>query len=516
VCCVQSSQLFVVSMTEDSLKSNSEETGSSIISGTRWTTFSQAASQVIRVGVSLGLARLLAPADFGLMAMALLVIGFVELFKDLGTVAAIVQVKALTPALLDSVFYLNLFVAACCSLAAFILAPLIAQFFSQPELTIIVRVLSLLFVISAASLVMRALMQRSLLFARFAAIELVSAVGYGFVALLLALHGLGVWCLVIATLASAFLQTFLFWSLSQWKPRFQFAVSEIRRILHFSANITGAQCFSYFIFQTDKILIGRFLGETALGFYSMAQRLLEMPITFITQPVSKVLFPAFSALQHDNMQIAALYSRAAGAIALCTFPLLACFAIVSSPFVGLILGPKWSPIVPLIQVLVIPTAIQTIAMTVGAIYMAKGKSNWLFLWQVVAGTSTVVAMFIGIRGGLSGLTWAYTAVIVVLTYPAFAVPFRLIGFPVPVFFRALLPCLVSTVIMLLTAVAAGILLDRAGATPLYSRLISAALGLFAYISAIYLWKPPAFFDFLEFFRAKAKANTLVRIRSCSA
>jgi len=479
-----------------------EETRGQIISGTRWVTMGQGGAQVVRFFVSIVLARLLVPADFGLMAMALLFVGLMELFKDLGTVSALIQAPELSPVLLNSVFFLNVLIGVLGFVGIYIGAPLAALFFAQPSLTLILRVLAVSFIVSSLGLVMRALLQRNLQFGRLAAIELTASVAYGVVAVSLAMAGSGVWALVIGSIASAIVPTVLLWFSSSWRPQAHVRFGQLRQIFHFSASMTGSSVFYYVIYQTDKVLIGRFLGENALGLYSMAQRLLEVPVNFITKPIMNVLFPAFSGIQKDNTQIGLLYSRACSAIALLTLPLLASLALLSEPFVSIVLSDKWRPAIPLITILALPTAIQCVSMTVGAIYLAKGKANWLFFWQVAAGSLTVIGMMVGLRFGLSGLAMAYASVITLLTYPAFAIPLRLIGLPVRTFFKSLLPCILATLLLISVCLGVRSVLGFTGLNPLLIQLVSGGLGLSAYVIAMATMKPPALADLREFLLPK--------------
>lgn len=479
-----------------------EATRGRILSGTRWATLGQGGAQLLRFLVSIVLARLLAPADFGLMSMALLFVGLIELFKDLGTVSSLIQAPELSPVLLNSVFFLNVLIGLIGFAAIFIGAPLAAIFFAQPSLTPILRVLAGSLIVSSLGLVMRALLTRNLQFGRLAAIELIASVAYGLVAVSLALTGSGVWSLVIGSLVSSIVPTVLFWFSSPWRPGAQVRLGQLRQILHFSAHMTGSAIFGYLIFQTDKLLIGRFMGDSALGLYSFARRLLEVPINFITQPISNVLFPAFSGIQNDNAQIALLYSRACGSIAFLTLPLLAFLALFSEPFVSLVLGDKWRPAIPLITILAVPTAIQCIAMTVGAIYLAKGKANWSFYWQVTAGSLTVIGMLAGLKFGLAGLSAAYASVIVLLTYPGFAIPLRLIGLPVGMFFKSLLPYLFATLLLMGVCLGVRFLLGLAGLNPLLIHLVSGGAGLSVYVIAMVWIKPPALVDLREFLLPK--------------
>ena len=206
-----------------------EETRGRIISGTRWLTMGQGGAQVVRFFVSIVLARLLAPAEFGLMSMALLFVGLMELFKDLGTVSALIQAPELSPLLLNSVFFLNVLIGMLGFAVIYLGAPLAVLFFAQPSLTAILRVLGGTLIISSLGLVMRALLQRNLKFGRLAAVDLAASVAYGVVAVILAITGTGVWSLVIASIASSIVTTGLVVFLFLEAPGFRCASASSAR-----------------------------------------------------------------------------------------------------------------------------------------------------------------------------------------------------------------------------------------------------------------------------------------------
>lgn len=459
----------------------------------------QVGSQVIRFLVVLLLARLLSPSDFGLVAMALVVIGFAELFKDLGTVPALVGVRQLTSALVDSVFVLNALIGLGSFAVIYSVAPAIARMYAQPELALIIRVMALTLIISSVGLAKRALLQRDLRFGQLAAIDLVAGLIQGLVAVVLATAGFAVWSLVVASIGSAAATTVGLWFSSSWRPRLVFQWQYVKSIAHFSVSMTGSQIFSYLISQADKLLIGVFLGDVALGLYSVAQRLMETAIGFVTAPVMKVLYPAFASIQNDNKQIAALYTRACGTIALITLPLLTGLALLAAPFVMVVLGTKWAAVIPIMIILAFPTIIQCLAVTVGAIYMVKAKAHWLLYWQIAAGALTACSYLIGLRWGIIGVGIAYATAILFLAYPAFAIPFRLIDLRVGRFGKALLPYLLATTLM---AGAIGIvraLLDTFHAPGLLVLLVTGVAGMLAYLASVVWLKPPALSDIAEFF-----------------
>ena len=152
-----------------------------------------------------------------------------------------------------------------------------------------------------------------------------------------------------------------------------------------------------------------------------------LPRDSITQVLSRVLFPAFSRMQDNADRLRASYLRSCGAIAFVTFPMMSGMAVVAEPFVHGLLGDKWLPALPVIWILAAVGAMQSVGSTVGQLYLAKGRADWLFRWGITAGTLTVLSFLLGIPWGIIGVATAYALVNCVLLYPLFAIPFRLVN-----------------------------------------------------------------------------------------
>jgi PST family polysaccharide transporter len=462
-----------------------------IMAGARWTTLAQALTQLFRFLLAMFLARLLAPAEFGLMTIALVTVGLVDLVKDFGTTAALVRAADVSQRLLNAIFYFNVLLGAVAVIVLSTLAEPIAAAYSEPDLVSIVQVLAGTILISSLTLPQRGLIVRELRFGRLAAIDLAATGVYGLVALLLALSGLGVWSLVLGTVASTLASTVLLWQLSSFRPGLAVDLPGLRGLAGFSLNMTGTQVFSYLLTQADRLLIGAVLGQTAVGLYAVAHQMTDAALAFITTPVTKVLFPAFASIEHDDQLIASLYTRACATIACLAFPILIGFALVAEPLIAVALGDKWGGLVPIILVLTTPKLVQSLAMTLSAIYQAKGRADWLFRWQVFAGATTVGSFGIGMFWGLQGVAWAYAAATLLLTYPAFALPFRLIHLPVTTFARSLLPYVAGSLVMAVAVLLAQAALDAAAVAPWLLLLGSVAVGVVVYAAIMLRFRPQA-------------------------
>lgn len=359
--------------------------------------------------------------------MAAVVIGFIELFQDLGTATAVIQRKDPSPALLASMFWLNAGFGFAAMLVLYLASPLAGAFYREPQVIPIMQALSLSFLLSGLSNLQKSLLERDLKFNKLARIEIGTALFATLVGIAAAFLGHGAWSLVYQMLAGNFALTLLLWGASGWRPSRQFDWAEVRSVMSFSLNLTGASIFNYFARNADKLLIGRFLGSQDLGYYDLAYRLMQYPLQSISAVIGRVMFPLYSRMQDDAGQFGRSYLKVASMIALISFPLMLGMTAVAEPFVLTLFGAAWNPVIPLVLILAPLGAVQSITTTVGNIYMAKGRADWALWWTIGAGLLIVLSFVLGLRWGILGVTASYAIMSLLLTYPAFAVPFRLIG-----------------------------------------------------------------------------------------
>ena len=344
-------------------------------SGIRWSAVSYIGRQIVQFFSLAVFARLLTPSQFGLVGMALVVVNFILIFKDLGTSSAIIQRRELSQNLLSSIYWFNVLFGLITSIITFIVAPFIAQFYNEPQITPILRVLSLVFVISGLSILHQTLLQRDQKFNRLAIIEL-SATGFGAITgIVAALNNAGAWSLVIQALTYSSSTTVLLWIFNYWKPRMKLRWIDVKSISNYSLNLTGFNITNYFARNLDNILIGRYLGSQQLGYYTLAYQIMITPVQVVSNIVNRVMFPAYSQIQDDIPRFQRIYIRTAGAIALISFPLMLGIMVVNQPLISTIFGSTWMPVSIIILILAPVGMAQSIGTTVGVIYQAKGRER---------------------------------------------------------------------------------------------------------------------------------------------
>jgi PST family polysaccharide transporter len=383
------------------------------------------------------LARLLSPADFGIVAMAAVVIGFANIFRDFGTVPAVIQRRELDAPLLNSVFLLNGLIGSALALLLAAAAPLIALAMREPELSPVLRSLAIVFPIVSAGLVQQGLLEREVRFRPVALIEFAAAVAGLAAAVLGALAGWGVYSLVLQMIVSATVTTAGLWAVSAWRPGRQMSLSQLRDLVKFSGNVVGFSTINYFARNMDSILIGRFLGATDLGFYSVAYKLMMWPLQNISWVAGRALFPNLSRLQDDKEQLSRSYVRGSAAVFTVTAPLTLGLFVLREPFVLALLGESWRTVADLLFWLAPVSLVQSVGTTVGWLYLSTGRADLMFKFALLYSAASVSAFLIGLQWGVLGVAAAYCVSSLLLFWPSLAVPFRLVGLGVGRFLRRL-------------------------------------------------------------------------------
>jgi O-antigen/teichoic acid export membrane protein/glycosyltransferase involved in cell wall biosynthesis len=481
----------------DQPRADDEFRPEAIFSGVRWTSAGQVALESIRMLVSIVLARLLAPADFGLVSMGMVVTGFLVVIQYLGTSGVVIQRKELSDRLLSSLFWLNFLFGFLLTIGLMAAAHPLAMLYHREEVAPIIRVLGASFVITAIGAVPSALLNRRMQFDRIAKAGLWAAAVQGITGITLAFMGYGPWALVLSTLAYSVVSSICLWIMAAWTPRIQFDWPAIKNNLSMMLSLTSGNIIQFLVGDVDKFIIGRWLGDTTLGFYTMATRFCLYPPNTIAPILTRVLYPAYSRLQDDNLAIQQVLIRAAGGIAFITMPLMVGLLMLASPFVNVVLGSKWEFSIGLIVLLAPVGILQSIAAGANGVMLAKDKSQWIFWVSLIRGVSTILALLAGIPWGIFGVATAYLLVSFPLATVGFIVASRLINMKVWKPFWELRPYVIGAALMASAIFAVKWLLAQMGAP--MSAVLSAGMvtGVVVYGWTMLVMRPPAVADMVR-------------------
>jgi O-antigen/teichoic acid export membrane protein len=466
---------------------------SQVTSGAAWSSVGSVARQAVNLISFSILGRLLSVEVYGLMGMVNLFTNFLTLFTDLGLSYAIVRRDQVEREFLSSMFWLSGGTGLLAALVLFAVSWPAVLWFGEPELRALLQVMSLSFVVSSLGTVPMALMIRAFSFQRIAAIELTGGIVGALTSVTAAWYGMGVWSLVFGSSAGLALQTLLFWTFSPFRPLAVFRMDDVRSIFSFSSNLSGFTIINYFSRNADNWIIGSYLGKTELGYYSQAYNLMLFPLQMVTGVLGRVLYPAFSQMKDDLPRFQAAYVRVCAAIALLTFPMMLGLAVVARPLLHHWLGDKWDKAGLLLMILAPVGMLQSIGGTVGNIYTSKGRTDLLLRWGLFAAAVNLTAFLIGRYWGSIGVAIAYAIAALVLVYPNFAVPGKLIGLRIKTLAIALAPVLWMALAM--ATVVAGFLklMPGRGIFELAGAII---LGIAVYGALIVRFQPSGYLEVL--------------------
>jgi O-antigen/teichoic acid export membrane protein len=432
------------------------------LAGLTWSGLSQGIKQVSQFVITAVLARLLSPDDFGLLGMATVFTGFVSIFSEMGVSGALVQKQNADERHYSSAFWLNVVAGIVLMFVFIIVAPAIAAFYGKVQLHPILAALALNFFLSAFTIIQQAILTKQMDFRSLAICEVSAVIGAGIVGIIFALKGAGVWSLVYQSLTFQFVNSVLLWHYSSWRPKPVFSFAAIKDIFAFSANMTAFQVVNYFARNVDYLLIGKFLGTHSLGLYTLAYKLMMVPLQNISWVLAKVMFPAFSKIQDDLPKVREVYLKMVQMIASVTFPLMAVLFIVAPQFIHVIYGPQWYPVIDLIRVFCFCGMIQSIATTVGTIYQSLGRADIQLRMGLMGATVSTSAIVIGLQWDIYGVAIAYTICALLWSQYTFYVAMKMLALPGKRFYtilgKGLLMCIPMVLIGFL--VQSSILPDR--------------------------------------------------------
>jgi O-antigen/teichoic acid export membrane protein len=419
----------------------------SAASNVRWILLSQSVRVLAQlIGVTV-LARLLPPRSYGVMALATIVINLALLFRDMGSSAAIIQAKVLTPTLSATVHWANVALGLSIGVVVAISGPLMSAVFHEPALAKILFLLAFVFPIGSFSIVHQALLERESRFRLVVTAEIIAALMGLILAILAALLGAGVYSLVLQVFTTMLISTIGIVLLSDFRPSWNWSRRDFHTIAAFGGNLSAFNFLAYLARNSDSIVIGRFLGATALGIYSIAYRIMLLPVQNLTWVATRALFPIMSRQGNQLSEIAALYLKAVGLIAFVSAPMMAGLFALRELFVDVVLGEKWHSAAALLAWLAPVGVIQSLVSTTGSVSMARGRTDLLLRLGVLGSLLQISGFLIGSTWGIEGVAAGYLCASVLNAVPALHFTGRLIGVTVGMLARRVAPAMTVALVM---------------------------------------------------------------------
>lgn len=380
--------------------------------------------QVIQVLALIVLARLLVPADFGLLAMVMAVIGIANIFRDLGLSAATIRAPEITPAQASTLFLINIGFGALMTLCVSLAAPLLALLYDDPRVISITLVLAWTFLLSGLGTQHQALLRRQLRFKTLAWMNL-GAVAVGqTTAIILALLGYGYWALVASMLITHLAKTLFAWWANPWRPGRPELDKQVRGMISFGGYLVVFTLLGYFAANAHNVIIGWQYGASEVGFYSRAFTILTLLLGYVLAPLDVVAPAALARMVDDPPNYNESYLHTVAMMLLLTAPIGFACVVGASDIVAVVLGGQWDESVIILQILALAAVPQTLCSSSGWLYLSHGDTRRMMQWGVGGWGTLIVLLLLGTNFGIRGVAIAYTAGMFVLLYPCMVMAFR--------------------------------------------------------------------------------------------
>lgn len=386
-----------------------------IIEGSAWLMLIKVSVKGTGFISSLILARVLSPADFGVLGIALLATSLLEMFSQTGFDSALIQKEGDISGYLDSAWVVSMIRGALLSLIIFLSAPLFAAFFDCPKARDILRFLALCPLISGLKSVGPVFFRKELDFKKLFVLQTSDGLAYSIVALSAAFFLKNVWALALGLVASNTVSLIVTYLIHPYRPGFRFDLKKAGELFHFGKWMLGTQAVLFFVNRGDNTFVGKMLGTAALGFYAMAYNIAFLSFSEVNQLFINVLFPAYAKLQDSPRKLQEAYFKIIQLLAFLSIPVAGFIFIFAHDFTRLFLGEKWLPMVPSLKILALSGALVSIGGSAGTLLAGVGKPK--ITTKVVSVRLAVMAVLIyplSARWGIFGtsLTVLISTVIV--------------------------------------------------------------------------------------------------------
>ncbi len=444
--------------------------------------------------VSIFLARLLEPSDFGLIAMVMVLIGIAQIFTDIGLGAALIQRRRVLPVHYNSVFYFNLFIASALTAVTYFSASAIAEFYNNDELIPLAEVMSFSFIIAALSSLQSIKLRKELNYKLLTKILLTSAFISGVVGVSLAFYGAGVWSLVVQNLLQGIIYNVLIWSAAQWQPSLQFSFKALFQLWGFGFRMFLTGLIDKVFTRLDYLIIGKLFDAASLGFYQRAKSLNLFVIRYSSESLMSILFPVLSQVQNNLPRFQQIVIKGYGVINFVTFLLLGGLYLVSEELIVLLFGDKWLPSVHIFKILVLSGFVIPVGALLMNILMSRGKSKIILRMAIYKLSVSILNFIVLYIWGINA--FMYGLIVVGLWDLSINIFFasREISLPAVTFVK---PFIVQVSIAIFTVIVTNLMTENLNLIDIIMLMIKGSIFTFVYVLINYLIQTSSFNYFLE-------------------
>lgn len=386
---------------------NSQELRHTVVKGSLALVFSQGISFGLSIVSTMVLARLLIPADFGIIGMVTVLINFLIMFKDVGLSTATIQNEKIDSQQISTLFWFNALISLGLGIVILLSSPLIAIFYKKPELTAITAVLSFSFVIQGFTIQHSALLQRHLKFTALAINDIIAQISMMAVAITMAAFGFRYWALVGGNIARTVTLVALTFYSCPWLPGKMQKGAGVRSMLKFGGHLTLSNFVNYLSRNLDSLLIGRVIGAAPLGLYSRAFNLLMTPLTQIRAPLTTMSLPVLSSLKNDPTRYQNYFQKLLDISVSLALPVSVYCFLESEFLIRILLGQQWMGAVPVFKILSVAGVFVATSGAPGLVMLSHGFSKRYMYLTIVTSVIISISFIAGVSFGITGVAFGY-------------------------------------------------------------------------------------------------------------
>ncbi|MBZ0329193.1 lipopolysaccharide biosynthesis protein [Halomonas sp. ANAO-440] len=477
------------------------------MAGVLWNFLEQLSKRGISIAVTLLLARLLLPEDFGLLAMMSVFVTIASVLMDSGLKQAVIRKKNAQQADYNTAFYANILVGILSYSILYISAPWISSFYDEPRLVLLIRVAGLLVIINSFQIVQSAILSRKLNFKAQLQASVPASILSGSFAVFLAYNGAGVWALVAQMMLSGLLLTIFLWRLQSWRPSLTFSWSSFKEMYSFGYKLFLASLLSHFTKNIYVLTIGSVFGTAVAGLYYFSYRLKELVVSQLVSAVQKVTFPALATMQDDNVRLKKSYRKVLRATTFVLFPCILLTASLAEPLFEFALPERWLDASIYLQIMFLASMLYPLHAINLNILKVKGRTDIYLGISVFRKFFTFFVLFISYRYGVVGILVGQIFLSIFAYIPNSYYSHKLIGYSVR---EQLADCASSFILSAVIFSGIYFSVQYLVWSPLVKLLFFAPLGVMLYIGLAKIFKVKAYKQIEELVRSRLNIRGIGR------
>ena len=360
-----------------------DSTTKKTVKGMVWSVIDRFAGQGVQFLMSIIIARLVMPTDYGLIAMLTIFLAIAQTFVDSGFGSALVQKKDRTETDFSTAFYFNIAVSTFAYIILFFSAPFIADFYNQDKLVAVTRIAGLSLIINSFGVVQLARLTITLDFKKTAVATLTAVSISGILGIIMAYYGYGVWSLVAQTLSNNIINVIMLWVIAKWHPKLVFSTKSFKSLFGFGSKLLLSSLLHTLYVNLYSLIIGKFFSAKDLGYYNRANALAMFPSTNLSNVIMRVIYPVQCRIQDDDTQLIDNFRKYLRLSCYVIFPIMIGFCVLAEPVVLVLMKEKWLPAVPYLQIMCIAYMWDSIMKLNGSLLNVKGRSDLFFRAEII-------------------------------------------------------------------------------------------------------------------------------------